>query len=463
MSDQVAQALVRRFKSYPEYKQSGVDWLGEIPAHWRLQRLKTTVTDCRNGIWGQEPDGVHDVGCVRVADFDRVKLRVSASDLTVRSIPPRDAESHRLRQGDLLLEKSGGGEKQPVGVVVLNDRNAQAVCSNFIARLSVGNGFSPGFLVYLHASAYDARVNVRSIKQSTGIQNLDSASYLAECAAFPDTTEQIAITEFLDRETSKIDVLIAKKERLIELLEEKRAVFISKVVERGIDPNVSMRHSGVGWLGTMPAHWKIKPLKRVLSGPLANGLFKKRDCFGSGTRLINVSDIYSDDLTIDVAVLDRVAADRREIAAFDGRPGDVFFVRSSLKRDGVGASASLIAAAEPVVFECHLVRARPASKIVSGRYLIEYLNSFTVRHRLVAISETTTMTTVGQSELENLEIAIPPLDEQANALQLIATLRHRLSVVASGIRNAIDRLTELRMALITAAVTGRIDVRGDAA
>jgi type I restriction enzyme S subunit len=164
-----------RFKPCRAYKDSGVEWLGKIPAQWDLKRLRSTLTSCQNGVWGQEPDGIHDVICVRVADFDRVRFRVDLVDHTIRSIAPSVLAARGLHSGDLLLEKSGGGENQPVGAVVLYDHTAPAVCSNFVARVTVAEGHDARFLTYLHAALYAMRVNTRHIKQSTGIQNLDSA------------------------------------------------------------------------------------------------------------------------------------------------------------------------------------------------------------------------------------------------------------------------------------------------
>jgi len=172
---------------------------------------------------------------VRVADFDRVRLRVVLENPTLRSIEPHISQERRLRPGDLLLEKSGGGDRQPVGAVVLYDCAEPAVCSNFIARMVVAKGCDPRYLTYLHAALYAARVNTRSIKQSTGIQNLDSASYLAEPVGLPKFDEQRAIAAFLDRETARIDGLVAKVQQAIDLLREYRAALISAAVTGRID------------------------------------------------------------------------------------------------------------------------------------------------------------------------------------------------------------------------------------
>jgi len=202
-----------------------------------------------------KPDGLHDIACVRVADFDRVAFTVDFQDPTLRSIEPGVVAARGLRAGDLLLEKSGGGENQPVGAVVLYGYTLPAVCSNFVARVTIAPGYDARFLTYLHAALYALRINTRHIKQSTGIQNLDSASYLGEATGLPTEPEQRAIAAFLDRETARIDVLVAKKERLIELLQEQRTALITRAVTRGLDPN-PMKDSGVEWLGEIPAHWE---------------------------------------------------------------------------------------------------------------------------------------------------------------------------------------------------------------
>ena len=143
VTDRIGKTRPRRFRPYPEYKDSGVEWLGEIPAHWNVNRLRATVTGCQNGVWGEEADEVHDVICVRVADFDRLQFRVRFDEPTMRSIEPRIAQARRLEEEDLLLEKSGGGDKQPVGTVVMYDHGEPAVCSNFVARMPVADGYHP--------------------------------------------------------------------------------------------------------------------------------------------------------------------------------------------------------------------------------------------------------------------------------------------------------------------------------
>jgi len=249
------------FPAYPEYKDSGVEWLGEVPVHWATERLKLSTVSCQNGIWGNDPQGdENDVICIRVADFDRTHMRVKLDDPTYRNVTPSEFKSREVTLGNLLLEKSGGGEKQPVGFVALYDDEAPAICANFIARIQLAPGMNPSFWRYVHAAGYAIGLNIPSIKQTAGIQNLDQHSYLNEMAAYPPSMEQDYIAAFLDHETARIDALVEEQQRLIEILKEKRQAVISHAVTKGLDPDVPMRDSGVEWLGEVPAHWGVVPL-----------------------------------------------------------------------------------------------------------------------------------------------------------------------------------------------------------
>lgn len=250
-----------KYQPYPSYKESSVEWIGDVPEHWDTFQLKRSVDGCTNGIWGNDPDGINDLTVLRVADYNRDNFLISTSKLTTRSIPNKDRKTRLLKKGDLLLEKSGGGENQLVGAVVTFNLDIDAVTSNFVAKMTPHKNFNPRFLTYGFSHLYSGRINYMSIKQNTGIQNLDSNQYLSEYFSFPPLSEQTAIANFLDRETAKIDTLIEKQQRLIELLKEKRQSVISNAVAKGLDPNVKMKDSGVEWLGEVPEHWDVKKVK----------------------------------------------------------------------------------------------------------------------------------------------------------------------------------------------------------
>jgi len=223
------------YKPYPAYKDSGVEWIGKVPEHWGVRRIKFAISSCRNGVWGDDPTGKGDVPCVRVADFNRDTLRVNSEIPTLRKISENDRDSRRLRRGNLLLEKSGGGERQPVGQVVLYDRDDDAVCSNFIAKIELSSCEDSAFWCYQFAAAYACRLNLRSVKQTSGIQNLDQEQYFDEIASRPPHAEQVAIAAAIDRETARIDLLIEKVQLSIDLLKKRRSALITAAVTGRID------------------------------------------------------------------------------------------------------------------------------------------------------------------------------------------------------------------------------------
>ena len=346
-----------KYRRYAEYKDSGVEWLGEAPAHWEVDRLKWTVNGCINGIWGDEPDGKSDVICIRVADFDRVRNRVRDGDYTVRYIPVPQRNGRLLQSGDLLIEKSGGGDQQPVGAVVLFEYEFDAVSSNFVARMPVRRGMNPNFLCYLHAALYSIRLNTCSIKQNTGIQNLDSSAYLDEKIALPPREDQDAIADFLDRETAQIDALIAKQERLIAVLQEKRQALISHAVTKGLNPDAPMKDSGVEWLGEVPAHWKVKRLKHIAS--IQTGVAKGRDLSGQETiqvsymRVANVQDGY-----LDLADVATIEIARSELDRYRLQPGDVLMNEGG-DNDKLGRGAIWHGQIDPCIHQNHVFAVRP--------------------------------------------------------------------------------------------------------
>ena len=232
------------------------------------RRLKFAVEGCFNGVWGDEANGVDDMAVVRVADFNRERSRVElGDDPTVRAIPQSVRNRRVLVKGDLLIEKSGGGELQPVGNVVSFDDERPAVCSNFVARMPVAQDCESRFVAYVFRSLYEQGKNIPHIKQTSGIQNLDSESYLNEVAWLPERETQLRIANFLDDKTARIEALIAEKERLVISLASLRKSVISSIVtgtymESGIP-------TGIRHYPSMASEWtftRIKYIAKSLDG-----------------------------------------------------------------------------------------------------------------------------------------------------------------------------------------------------
>jgi type I restriction enzyme S subunit len=439
-----------KYAAYGNYKSSASEWLGFVPSHWHVDRLKWSTAGCYNGVWGDEPNEIDDLICVRVADFDRDRFVVVSNPPTVRAIETAQRRNRILQKNDLLIEKSGGGEKQLVGCVVQFSENFPAVCSNFVARLPVAIGCDPRYLTYLHSAIYAARLNYPAIKQTTGIQNLDSGEYLNILAAYPPLDEQQIIARFLDAKTAQIDELIAKKRLLIAKLKEKQQALIARTVTRGLppeaakaaglEPNPEMKDSGVDWLGHIPNHWTAKAVRYIF-----------RNC---DSRRIPLSS--------------EERADLEKLYPYYGASGVIDMVDDYLfdeplvlvAEDG----ANLLSRSTPLAFlatgkywvnnHAHILK--PLAGDI--RYWVATLETFDFSPLITGAAQPK----LTADRLGGIQLPVPPANEQTAIADYLAAKTGEIDALVGQAVEVVDRLTEYRQALITSAVTGKIDVRAAA-
>ena len=440
---------------YPTYQPSGVEWLGNIPIAWSVKRLKWSVDGCFNGVWGDEPDGIDDVVCLRVADFNRDNYTISTEALTLRAIEAKQLESRKLKRGDLLIEKSGGGEKQLVGCVVYFDHEFDAVCSNFVARMPVAEGHLPRYWAYVHAGLYAGKLNYPAIKQTTGIQNLDAALYLDTLAAYPPLAEQQQIAAFLDWKTSQIDALIAKKQALLQKLKEKRLAVITQAVTKGLNPDAPMRDSGIAWLGKVPAHWGVKRLKFVAH--VGNGSTPNREdsaYWDGGTYpWLNSSVVNQEQVTNADQFVTPLALSECHLPRISP-PAVLVGITGQGKTRGMATT---------LLFEAtinqHLAYVKPDEAKASVGFLRRVFDMAYAHLRIESENGGSTKGAITCEQIAELPIPVPPLDEQVVISERIDMALAKLARMSDNAKSAITRLTEYRSALITAATTGKIDVR----
>ena len=235
----INQAVTKGLDPNVEMKPSGVAWIGEIPKDWDMRKIKYTQSGLVGGVWGNEPaENENDIYCIRVADFNYEHLTISTHNLTLRNIPLKEMDKRILRTDDLLTEKSGGGEKSPVGKTIIFNAeiSRQSVTSNFITKFTAkSDSCFPKYLLYCLCFFYHISLTKKHIKQTTGIQNLDIDSYFQERVPLPSLVEQTQIADFLNHKTGQIDELIAAEQRKIELFKEYRQSLISEAVTGKID------------------------------------------------------------------------------------------------------------------------------------------------------------------------------------------------------------------------------------
>lgn len=445
-----------KYQAYAEYKDSGVEWLGEIPSHWDLYSLKRSVDKCTNGFWGGEPDGRNDLCVLRVADFNRDNFTINEDKLTLRSVLPKEAESRLLKKGDLLIEKSGGGEKTLVGCVVQFDKDFPAITSNFVAKMTPNVITDSKYLTYAFAHLYSGRVNFPSIKQTTGIQNLDSEAYLMEKFGFPSKNEQTQIASFLDHETAQIDTLIAKQEKLIELLKEKRQAVISHAVTKGLNPNVPMKDSGVEWLGEVPEHWAIPQIGyhaevTKLTGFEYTNLWAPNDDGEIiALRGFNIQERY-----LDLNKTERIS-----------QKLSYKLIRSKLYKNdlvlpctGTLGNAALIDKDNTYHINQNIAKVTYDKKLFFPEFCLYWMTSLPFR-QMIDFNNTSGMQPVLLiGDIRKLPIVLPPLSEQVEVVSYLNIKTQKFDSLIKKAESAISLMQERRTALISAAVTGKIDVR----
>ncbi len=433
------------FPKYPAYKSSGVEWLGDVPEHWEANRVFSIFNERVETGQGQLP-------ILSVTISNGVQVEQFEGDRKKRLIEDRDAYK-RAAAGDIAY-------------------NTMRMWQGAVGDVPVDGLVSPAYVVAKPIKDINSRYysflfrgemfQVETNRHSYGIVSDRNRLYWLGfkniVVPIPPRAEQDRIVAFLDEKTAEIDRLIAKKQRQIELLDEQKAILINRAVTRGLHPHTELQDSGIPWIGPIPKGWKVVALRRLLSEPLTNGLFKTKQFFGEGTRLVNVGDVYAQDNIINPSGLERVKANSREKASYQVLKGDIFFVRSSLKLEGTGASSMMPDCEEETVFECHVIRGRPKASVIDPEYLIRYLNAASVRSALVADAKTVTMSTLDQQAFLRLPVLVPPQEQQRPICDALRAMFEKFNQAKIQIESQIQTLQTLRSTLIAHAVTGKIKV-----
>ena len=449
--------LASRYNSYPAYRPSGVEWLGEIPAHWEVQPIRSFARSgykkFTDGDWIESPY-IRDVG-VRLIQTGNIGVG-NYKEQGFRYIAAETFDSFRCTEvvpGDVLICRLA----DPVGRACLAPAlGCRMITSVDVCILKAGEDTNPAFVVYtLSGDSYLAWLS--GICRG-GTRDRVSRSMLGAIrVAKPPLAEQRAIAGVLDRETAKIDSLVAKKERLIELLQEKRIALIGRAVTKGLDPKVPMKDSGVEWLGEIPAHWQVKRLKHLLRAPLQYGANEPSNHIDPDSpRYIRITDIREDGTLWDDTF--------RSIPQETAKPyllaeGDLLFARSGAT---VGKTFKYHPNWGKAAYAGYLIRARLDEVLTDADYLEYFTHSQAYKDWILGTLIQSTIQNVSAERYASLAVPLPSLGEQQAISKHLDSETAKIDALVKKVCEAIDRLTELRTALISAAVTGRIDVREEA-
>lgn len=434
---------------------SAHQWIEAAPVSWTRGRIKNLLTSAANGVWGDEPvnDGT-DVYCVRAADFDRTRQRVSKARLPQRSVNRSVLNQHRLRPGDLVLEKSGGGETQPVGMAVLFDGPEPAVCSNFCARLIPASGVDPRFLTYALAATYSQGLTQSVVKQTTGIQNLDAAAFFALRWAYPEVAEQRRIADFLDTETARIDRLISLRNSQVHRIEERYFSVISEYSTPGITSNAA-RSGRWPWLPAVLEVARLGYFARVQGGVTVHGSRAEtlEDAEYPYLRVANVQNG-----AIDLGEVKSIVIPSSMAAQATLQYGDVVITEANGNPDNLGRGAVWRNEIPGMVHQNHVFAIRVNKKRLLPEYVAVLLASSHGRRYFRFTSSQVGIATTSSSKVLNFPIPVVGIDEQKQVIDKCGSARHAADRAVKLLLRQLELLTERRQALITAAVTGQVDV-----
>jgi type I restriction enzyme, S subunit len=425
------------FPRYPAYKPSGVEWLGEVPEHWDEKPLKT-VASLNDEVLTESISPDYELEYVDIGSVSLTKGIESTETIAFGDAPSR---ARRVpRDGDVLVSTVRTYLKAIAPVI---SPPSNLVASTGFAVVRPKSGFQPGFLKY---ALQEEHFIQQVISQSTGISypaiNASDIARISVC--MPDSSEQQAISTFLDRETAKIDALIAEQQRLIELLQEKRQAVISHAVTKGLNPNAPMKDSGVEWLGEVPEHWAITRLDRV--GDFEAG--KAHEPF------VSEGGIYALANARFVSTNGK-AAKRSDVQLTPALEGDILMVMSDLPNGRALARAYHVGHNEKIAVNQRVCRIRITRG--TSRFYYYFLNR---NPGLLWFNDGANQTHIPNSGFTKLVAIEPPLNEQHAIAGMLDCLNAETDRLMESAEDMSKLLVERRSALISAAVTGQIDVRG---
>jgi type I restriction enzyme S subunit len=442
------------FPRYPAYKPSGVEWLGEVPEHWEVLPLRRLIREVISGTSVNAIDepaepgqaGVLKTSCVYTGDFrpeENKAILESELDRATCSVVAGSLVVSRMNTPDLV--GAAGLVKNDDPFLFLPDRLWQVSFRDC----------APAFMNYWCKSvSYRTQVQLACSGTSSSMQNLSQDNFYSFIAPLPPTGEQVAIASFLDRETAKIDALIAEQQRLIELLQEKRQAVISHAVSKGLNPDVPLKDSGVEWLGEVPEHWRVMGLTKTI-GPIVDYRGRTPSKCDSGTLLVTARNIRSGeiDYSLSEEYVDPLEA---EDLLQRGRPvvGDVLFTMEA----PLGQVA--LVDREDIALAQRVVKFRGIPDRMNNSFLVWWLTGSYCQDQLSSLSTGSTALGIKASKLSAIRCLVPPIGEQLAIDDYIRDSINRLSQIREAALSQIALLQERRFALISASVTGQIDVRG---
>lgn len=430
--------MTGRYRAYPEYKDSGVEWLGEVPAHWNIQPL-LTVCNFQSGK-AHEPF-IDDDGEYVCVNSRYVSTEGASKKFCNKNLSP-------ARENDILMVMSDLPNGRALAKAYYVKAEENLAVNQRVCILSAVKAY-PRFLFYLLDRNQLFLMHDDGVNQT----HLSNALFTKFPTTIPPEQEQILIANFLDHETAKIDTLIEKQQQLIQLLKEKRQAVISHAITKGLNPDVRMKDSGVEWLGEVPEHWVICSLKNYAS--VIDCKHITAEFLDDGFPVASIGEVKewfvnltSAKFTSEKFYRDLIGGGRKPVA------GDIIYSRNAT----VG-EAALVSPGMPDFAMGQDVCLIRLERKLSPEYIMHALKSPVIYRQLELAMVGSTFKRINVDDIRNFNLAAPPIDEQIEIVEQLEMLLTKYDKIIYGAQESIGLMQERRTALISAAVTGKIDVR----
>ncbi|GAB3570709.1 restriction endonuclease subunit S [Spirosoma luteolum] len=438
---------------YSDYKPSNIDWIGDIPAHWEVKKLKYLLLS-RLEYGANEAAELDDRKLpryIRITDFgDDGFLKND----TFKSLPREIAQNYFLQEGDILFARSGA----TVGKTFqFKGYEGEACFAGYLIRARPSAFLSSDFFYsFTKSGNYENWKN--SIFNQATIQNIGADKYSILEVPLPPLAEQVAIAAYLDEQTAQLDGLIARKQRLMILLREEKAALINEAVTKGIRPNVPTKPSGIDWLGDVPAHWEVKKLKWVATIISGAAFDSSKFCKEGNIRVLKISNIQHDYIDwVDTEYLpDDYASAYDRFRVFNG--DIIFALTRPIISSGIKSARAFFDDSEQV-----FLNQRNAVLRVSDSVNDIFLYHITHSQHFFSLFENSIDNTGQQPNISPVAIAnfglpFPPLAEQAEIVRYLDEETAKIDFTVGRIEREIELMQEYRTALISEVVTGKVKV-----
>lgn len=433
-------------KAYPEYKPSGIDWLGNIPSHWNVVNLKYLINEPLMYGANESPEietNLSNPRYIRITDIDE---NGCLKKDTFRTLQLDKAQPYFLKYGDILFARSGA----TVGKTYRFSEDYPASFAGYLIKASCGPKIDSLFLLYYtNTQCYNNWKN--SIFDKSTIQNIAADKYNNLPVVVPPVAEQEAIAAYLDDVTGKIDALISEKQKQVEDIRAYRTSLITETVTRGLNPDTPLRPSGIDWLGDIPEHWKILPLKFLASVQTGSTPSTTEERYWENP----TRDWYTPS---DFTSL-RLSTSKRKVseAAFKEVACRIF-PKNTVMMIGIGGTLGKIGITPN---ECSANQQINAITFNEGKVVPIFGAYFLYicKDIFTNLSNSATLPILNQEQTKNCKFVLPPLAEQQAIADFLDAKTAKIDELIGELTKQIDELAEYKQAVITEAVTGKVDVR----